>query len=262
MTVSVASINASLHEPPCEVAQGVRDTANVAQRDAIRTTSIPASDVVAGEHATGARSKQQRLCVGCGKHDDVDNMMRVVLGPGGQVAVDIARRAQGRGAHLHARHACLKAAVSSGFSRSFRTRVRCEMTVLLDQIERAAARRMVGLLNSAQVSGCLVVGRQVVEAALSEDRVHLVLVSRVQDDCDYDGLHAAARSGGSALRAAIAAGKAVCWGTKSELGAALGRGDVAVVGICSPSFAQAIGSLCRMLDAVAIDVVGTSSEVR
>lgn len=261
MTVLVASMNASSHESPCDVAQRERDTVDVAKSDAVGMTSAAASDIGASDSATGARSKQQRLCVGCGKHDDADNMMRVVLGPDGQVAVDIARRAQGRGAHLHARHACLKAAISGGFSRSFRTRVRCEMTGLLDQIARVAARRMAGLLYSAQVSGCLVVGRQAVESALSLGRVDLVLVPCDQDG-DHDGVQAAARGGGNALRAAIGAGKAVCWGTKSELGAALGRGDVAVVGICSPSFAQAIGGLCRMLDAVAIDVVGTSSEVR
>lgn len=73
---------------------------------------------------TTPRRKPQRTCVGCRTVDAQDALMRAVLDAAGQVSLQRgARRAPGRGAYVHAREACLRAASRGGFARSFRQKV-------------------------------------------------------------------------------------------------------------------------------------------
>ena len=62
----------------------------------------------------------ERTCVGCGTKRDKSALIRVVVGPDGQVAVDKQGTAPGRGAYL-CNPGCLKAALKrKAFSRAFR----------------------------------------------------------------------------------------------------------------------------------------------
>lgn len=99
--------------------------------------------------AKRARRTLERTCVGCGKKDELKHLLRIVLGPDGQVAFDLANHAFGRGAHVHPTPSCLDQAARRGLSRSFRTRVACDGDTLRAELERAAERRMEGLLNAA-----------------------------------------------------------------------------------------------------------------
>ena len=188
--------------------------------------------------AKRARRTPERTCVGCGKKDELKHLLRLVLGPDGQVAFDLANHAFGRGAHVHPTPSCLDQAARRGLSRSFRTRVACDGDTLRAELERAAERRMEGLLNAAIQSGCVVFGRQAVDAALEHHELDLVILA-----CD-----ASEAPPGRAVAEAIAKGRAVAWGTKVKLGAALGRNDVAVVGIRSPLLGGAIAEVCRIAD--------------
>ena len=70
------------------------------------------------------RRKPQRTCVGCRTVDAQDALLRAVLDAAGRISLQKgARRAAGRGAYVHAREACLRAASRGGFARSFRQKV-------------------------------------------------------------------------------------------------------------------------------------------
>jgi predicted RNA-binding protein YlxR (DUF448 family) len=184
------------------------------------------------------RRVRERTCVGCGKTDGAESMVRVVLGPDGEVAFDLAGHAVGRGAHVHPSAECLERAASRGLSRSFRTNVKCDGAALCGELFRAAQRRMEGLLNAAVRSGNAVFGREAAEAALAKQQLAIVMIACESSDVPS----------GQWLSRAIADGRAVAWGTRAQLGAPFGRGDVAVVGIRSPLVGGAIAEVCRIAD--------------
>lgn len=198
---------------------------------------MPQASQIPNTPPQGARRVPERTCVGCGKKDASNHLVRLVLGPDGQVAFDLANHAFGRGAHVHSSPACLEQAARRGLSRSFRTRVSCDLTTLQAELERAVDRRMEGLLNAALQSGHAVFGRQAVGAALERKQLALVVLA-----CD------ASEAPSQALAEAIKQGRAVAWGTKLKLGAALGRSDVAVVGIRNPLLGGTIAEVCRIAD--------------
>ena len=64
-----------------------------------------------------------RTCVGCRRRASQDALLRVVA-EGGTVAVDVRRRAPGRGAYLHPEASCVAAAVKRrAFARALRSTV-------------------------------------------------------------------------------------------------------------------------------------------
>ncbi|MFZ0214476.1 MAG: YlxR family protein [Candidatus Dormiibacterota bacterium] len=77
------------------------------------------------EHpAEGARRQPLRTCVGCRRQAAQRDLVRVVRGVEGRVAVDGTGRAPGRGAYLHPDPACLAGARKArGLERALRTRV-------------------------------------------------------------------------------------------------------------------------------------------
>ena len=230
----------------------------------------PTASELQGVSPRVTKAKHQRQCVGCGKREDATSLVRVVLGPQGEVAVDLANRSIGRGAHVHANAACLKAAASGGLAKSFRCRVTCTAQELSEMLLAAGQRRMDGLLRAAALSRVVVVGRQPVEAALAArwqpgpkaatSVVDLVIVARDAGDV----------ARGKVFDQAIAQGLVVAWGTKRTLGGYLGQGmghesgfdEVAVAGVCNPKLAHAMGALCRMMDTVENGRVGKGWEVR
>lgn len=184
-----------------------------------------------------AKRVPERTCVGCGKKDASSHMLRLVLGPEGEVAFDLANHAFGRGAHVHPTPACLDQAARRGLARSFRTKVSCNVDTLHAELQRAVERRMEGLLNAALQSGNVVFGKLAVNAALERKELELVVVASD-----------ASEAPSQAVSDAVREGRAVAWGTKVKLGAALGRSDVAVVGIRSPLLGGAIAEVCRIAD--------------
>ena len=117
---------------------------------------------------TGAARREDargstRTCVGCqarfasGPHalTPADMHVRVVLGPAApdgsaKVAVDLAGKAVGRGAHLHARPDCLERACRGGLARAFKRPIAASPRDLAEQIARAAEQRIRGLLLGAR----------------------------------------------------------------------------------------------------------------
>lgn len=70
------------------------------------------------------RAQPVRSCIGCGRRDAKEVLLRVALGTDGDLRVDVARTLPGRGAYLCGA-GCLKAAVKKkALGRAFRGKAR------------------------------------------------------------------------------------------------------------------------------------------
>lgn len=178
------------------------------------------------------RGEPVRTCCGCRATASSRELLRVVLGPDGQVAPDLAGSAFGRGAWVHATPACLKGAAPRGLSRSFKTEVRTTAPALAQMLIGAAERRVVGLLSAARRAAKVAVGSIAVKEALAGNAAHLLVVAtdaRAAAQTDW-------------VQAAVAQGHAVAWGTKQTLGAVVGREEAGVVAVLDDRIATALAS--------------------
>jgi predicted RNA-binding protein YlxR (DUF448 family) len=232
----------------------------------------------AGDRDPSGKKGRARTCVGCGERVDVGDahaappLVRLILGPGGVVAVDPGDGGFGRGAHVHPRRDCLGAAVARGLSRSAKGRVHAvhldveakdaagaDVAASVDgaegvepltaaslsrAIRQAMDRRIQGLIRAAVRSQRSAIGADAVRGACGRGEASLVVVA-----CD-----AAAGAELPEVRTAIAEGRAVAWGTKQGLGALTSgprQAGVAVVAITSGSIGAAIYGAVHIADSCA-----------
>jgi len=179
----------------------------------------------------------ERTCAGCGKADERDKLVRLVVDEQGGIAVDLAGGSFGRGAHLHPSVVCIEKAARKGLSRAFEG-VHCEPAVLAALLVEAAERRLQGLLSSATRSGYAVIGFDAVDAGLAREELAATVVAHDAGSC------AQARS----IQQAVSQGRAVSWGSKATLGALVNRDEVADLGIRNAKIAAAVLSTCRVAD--------------
>jgi len=174
-----------------------------------------------------------RTCVGCGSRDDATELVRLVVADD-EVAFDLAGGAFGRGAHLHARPGCLEKA-PRGLSRAFKRTMKQDAATLGRLLVEACNRRIAGLLLAAYRSRALAVGTDAALEALGagEEAAPLGVVA----------LDAGSLASRTEVQRCVAAGRAVAWGTKSELGALFGAQTVA---ICAVRHAGIAAELKRM----------------
>lgn len=199
-------------------------------------------------------SSRERTCIGCGERGAPDEMVRLVLGPDGEVAVDAAGGGFGRGAHVHARGACITQAATRGLQRASKGRAssvsvavkeggdvattdaeRLSAAALADAIEAAMARRITGLFATAVRTRKTRVGSDAVTASWRSGDAALIVVAT----------DAAAGRDLGAVRDAVSVGAAVAWGTKATLATVLFRGasspdGVAVAAITDTRIADAV----------------------
>lgn len=198
------------------------------------------------------KAPSRRLCAGCGKRDLADTLVRVVLGPEGEIGVDLAGGRFGRGAHVHATTECVAKATKGGLSKAFKTRVEAKPDDIGAQIASGAARRIEGLLQGARRGKLAIAGADVVRAAVRDGSAKMIVVAT----------DAAAATKLSEIQEAIARGFAIAFGDKTELGALFGRDEVAVIAVLDVGLAEAIGSARMMALPFAGLERAWSSEVR
>ena len=204
------------------------------------------------ERASAPRASPKprlRTCVGCRQADTPEALVRVVLTPDGEVVVDLAGGAFGRGAWLHARPGCLQAAAPRGLSKSFKAEIRTQAPSLAAALGEAANRRIRSLLSGASGARKLAIGSDAVERALGAGEAHLVVVAS----------DARAAADSARVRAAIAEGRAIAWGTKELLGTALDRGETGVVAVLDGGLAQALHRAAQLL---LVNLTDSKREVR
>ncbi len=192
------------------------------------------------------RATNERTCVGCGEKAVADAMVRLVVSPAGEIAVDAAGGAFGRGAHVHGTAACVARAAKGGLSRAFKREIKVTSAELARMIGDALGRRAIGLIASARSAGWLAIGTDASVEALREG-APLVVVA----------VDAAAAAHVHAVEQAVAEGRAVAFGRKSELGKLLGKEEVAVIAITHRGIAGHVASLVRTANAVAVELGGS-----
>lgn len=209
-----------------------------------------------------------RSCVGCAERVDLGGyegaLVRLIVSPAGEVAVDARGGGFGRGAHVHPRPHCLRLAAEKGLSRSAKRKVH---TVLLDlapgeasaaastlpltgpslgrAIKEAEDRRIEGFLSAAVRSKQIALGTDAVSGACYRSNTVMVLVA-----CDFPNAADLPE-----VQRAIEEGRAVSWATRERLGAIAygpeGRaGGVGVLGILSRQLGEALREAVQIADAV------------
>ena len=235
----------------------------------------------AGADERPARPGRARMCVGCGERAAVPDasLVRLILGPAGEVAIDPGDGGFGRGAHVHARPSCLARAAASGLARAAKGRVLLRRipgrtplsrvrapgpdgaaeepaaltaASLGEAIADTYARRADALIGSAVRARLCYVGSDAVTNACRQGVAKLVVVAA----------DAAAAADLAEVRHAIAAGGAVCWGTKASLGALCrspSEQGVATLAIESSKLAVAVRDAVMVVLAARDAVAGVPS---
>ena len=117
----------------------------------------------------------ERLCVVTRTVKPVDEMIRFVLGPDGNVVPDLKRRLPGRGVWVTATRAATAEAVKRrAFARSLKTEVRVSAD-LPKQVESLLERAALDALSIAHKAGRVVAGYARVERALAAEPVVALL---------------------------------------------------------------------------------------
>ncbi|HEY0627124.1 MAG TPA: DUF448 domain-containing protein [Allosphingosinicella sp.] len=135
-----------------------------------------------------AKHVPERKCILSGQHSARDDLIRLALGPDGQVLPDVRAKAPGRGAWIGVSRAELEAAQAKGklkgaLQRAFKTNVSAPDD-LGARIEDALRRSVLDRLGLEARAGTLLTGSEKIETAARRGEVHLLLQA---SDAGEDG---------------------------------------------------------------------------
>jgi predicted RNA-binding protein YlxR (DUF448 family) len=122
----------------------------------------------------------QRTCILTRRTADRGELIRLVLGPDGQVHPDVRAKAPGRGAWIGVSRAELEIALAKGklkgaLARAFKGAAFEIATDLPERVEQALARGALDRLGMEARSGTLINGADKVDQAARAGKVHLLL---------------------------------------------------------------------------------------
>lgn len=198
------------------------------------------------KHAAGAAATgvTLRTCVGCRTTVSRDDLVRMVAGPDGRILFDLAGGAFGRGAWTHGTDDCLRRA-----ARVMRSKGAAEdHEALLSALSDAANRRARGLITAAYRTRRLALGSDAAEAEFAAGKARLVVLAT--------DARAAARK--LWLEDAVSAGMVWGWARKAELGALVGRDEMAVFVITDEGLARSIKQVLALTTPVTSRLAGAS----
>jgi predicted RNA-binding protein YlxR (DUF448 family) len=208
----------------------------------------------------GPRTKPgtARMCALTRQVAPVDDLIRFVVSPAGEVVADLKRRLPGRGLWVSlSRGAVAEAARRNIFARGFRRAVQVS-PALADEVERLMARGLTDALAMAAKAGQVVAGFAKVEEAITGGQVAALLHA---SDGAADGirkldarLSAAMRENG-AIPADLPVIRAL---TGAELDLALGRTNVVHAALLAGPAGRTFLARWRTLDRFRAS--GSSSE--
>ena len=175
------------------------------------------------------RSGTARMCAVTRQVSPIDDLIRFVVGPSGDVVPDLKRKLPGRGLWLSASHATVSEAVKRKvFGRGFKREVRVS-PALADETERLLVRAVIEALAMAAKAGQVVSGFTKAEDAIGQrDMVALLHAS----DGAADGIRKLdAKLDAQTRQTAENTGKShdvpvIAALTSEELDLALGRSNV------------------------------------
>lgn len=122
----------------------------------------------------------ERTCILTRKQGTRDSLIRLALGPDGQVGPDVRARAPGRGAWIGVTQTALQAAQAKGklkgaLSRAFKTGALVIPDDLPERTEAALRRTLLDRLGLEARSGTLLTGSDKIEEAARRGRVGMLL---------------------------------------------------------------------------------------
>ena len=126
----------------------------------------------------GAGRVAERQCVACRDRDAAQDLIRLVVDPEGEVAVDLRGRLPGRGAWIHPAKECVDRAVKrpESLSRALKRSVRA--VDLEDRLRESVVLALRDGLSLAAAAGGLVGGKDQLVAALKGKQVVEVCLAK------------------------------------------------------------------------------------
>jgi predicted RNA-binding protein YlxR (DUF448 family)/ribosomal protein L7Ae-like RNA K-turn-binding protein len=171
-----------------------------------------------------------RTCVGCHEALMPEALVRLVLGPDGELVVDPPGGLGGRGAWLHPRAECVERAVPRGLSRALRAEVKSSREAVAERLRVAGTRRLGGLFAAARGARKLAVGAEAVDDSLANGTASFVLVAR----------DARASASSHRVAEALSTERALVALDKAELGRQVGRSEAGVVAVLDAGLGAAL----------------------
>jgi predicted RNA-binding protein YlxR (DUF448 family) len=128
----------------------------------------------------GVSHTPERKCILSGEHAARDELLRLALGPEGQVAPDVRARAPGRGAWIGVDRAALDAANAKGklkgaLTRAFKTGDVNVPADLGERIEAALRQAVLDRLGLEARASNLILGSEKIEVAARRGQVELLI---------------------------------------------------------------------------------------
>lgn len=200
------------------------------------------TEAVAGPRPSpGNRNKHvpERKCILSGEHGARGDLIRLALGPDGQVAPDVRARAPGRGAWIGVDRAALEAAQAKGklkgaLVRAFKTGAVAVPDDLGARIEAALRQTALDRLGLEARAGTLLTGSEKIETAARRGEVHLLIHAA---DASLDGnskLDQAWRVGGGEAQGLVFPAE------RAILSLALGRENVVHIALIDRAAASRV----------------------
>lgn len=118
------------------------------------------------------KQKMPASCLGCGGESPLEEMLRFVVGPDGQVYLDVAQRLPGVGGYVHPERACLLKGIASGALASFLTgRITQTPADFIQEVLQHLRNRFFSLLGLQRKSGTLLLGADKVLEGMNNGKV-------------------------------------------------------------------------------------------
>jgi len=195
----------------------------------------PPNDKLGGSHTP------ERKCILSGDHAARDDLIRLALGPDGQVAPDVRARAPGRGAWIGVGRAALDEAVAKGklkpaLQRAFKTQDVNVPADLGEKTEAALRQAVLDRLGMEARAGNLINGSEKLEAAARSGRISMLIHAADAGEDGCKRLDQAWRVGGGQRQGVIfPEGRTI-------LSMALGRENVVHCALTEPAAAARVSS--------------------
>ena len=197
----------------------------------------------------GPRTKPgvERMCAVTRQVSHIDNLIRFVVAPSGEVIPDLKRKLPGRGLWVSLSHTSVADAVRRGvFAKSFKRELKVSKT-LADDADALMVRGLTEALAMTAKAGQVVCGFAKVEAAIEGQQA--IAVIHATDGAD-DGIRKLnAKIDGVARRNAADSADfpVVSVLTKDELDLALGRANVVHAALLAGPASKTFLARCQML---------------
>ena len=214
-------------------------------RATVETCSPAKSGVQSERRKSGLLPSQEhshvpeRTCILTRRKGSKDELIRLALSPGGEVAPDVRARAPGRGAWIglgraELDHAIAKGKLKPALQRAFKTNDLAVPADLGERTEAALRQTALDRLGMEARSGNLINGFDRIEAAARAGKVHLLIHAADARDDGRKALDQAWRVGGGSRQGMIFPLE------RTILSMALGRENVVHVALTDPAAASRV----------------------